>query len=183
MADPDHLPVLDGFDRFTVRLYRLGLVGQAVLLVAGGLRIQTAESELIWALYAAFVALTALNMHLYMKTFRWVIHGAAWLGLVLQVIAPTVEPPAPFWVWHVGLGFLFVASSAWALKERYCFRVPGMRLVPALLAGSLLPVMAGGRMPFGPAIALAGLLFTVLALAKLRMPLHYDVGDKSKYQI
>ncbi|MCO4748054.1 MAG: hypothetical protein KC912_24890 [Proteobacteria bacterium] len=183
MADPDHTPVLDRFDRFTVVLYRLGLVGQAVTLIFAGMYVKTAESELIWAIYAAFVALAALNMHLYMKTFRWVIHFAAWLALVLQVLAPSLLHPAPFWVWHVGLGFLFVASSAWALKERYCFRVPGMRLVPLLLAGSLIPIMTGGREPFGPTISIAGGLFTILAIAKLRMPLHFDVGDKSKYQV
>ena len=33
MADPHHIPVLDGFDRLTVRLYRLGLWIAAVALV------------------------------------------------------------------------------------------------------------------------------------------------------
>lgn len=183
MADPDHIPDLDGFDRLTVVLYRVGLVGQALLLVAGGMLASGAQARVVWAAYAAFVALSALNMHLYMKSFRWVIAGAAWLGLVLQVLASAAAPVAAHWLWHVGLGFLFVASSAWALKERFCFRVPGMRLVPAMLAASLLPIFGGQDHPYGPLIAVAGALFAVLAVAKARMPLHYDVGDKSKYQV
>ncbi|TNE85677.1 MAG: hypothetical protein EP330_24815 [Deltaproteobacteria bacterium] len=183
MADPHHVPELDGFDRGTVGLYRAGLVGQAVLLVVGGVRIDAPEAPVIWAAYAGCVALTALNMHLYMKSFRWVISGAAWLGLVLQVAASAAPDVPAHWLWHTGLGFLFVASSAWALKERFCFRVPGMRFVPLMLAASLVPIFAGQPHPFGPLIAIAGLLFAVLAVAKLRMPLHFDVGDKSKYQV
>jgi uncharacterized integral membrane protein len=183
MADPDHVPDLDAFDRFTVRLYRAGLVGQALLLAAGGLAVASEQARIVWAAYAACVALSALNMHLYMKSFRWVISGAAWFGLVLQLAASTASSGVEHWLWHVGLGFLFVASSAWALKERFCFRVPGMRLVPVMLAGSLIPILGGQAHPVGPLITVAGLLFAVLALAKARMPLHFDVGDKSKYQV
>jgi len=32
-------------------------------------------------------------------------------------------------------------------------------------------------------LAPAAVLYVVLAFAKLRMPLHFDVGDKSRYQV
>jgi uncharacterized integral membrane protein len=32
-------------------------------------------------------------------------------------------------------------------------------------------------------LTVAGGLYLVLSIAKLRMPLHFDVGDKSKYQV
>ena len=183
MADPHHVPDMDSFDRRTVALYRLGLLGQATLLCIAGMMVSAPGVRMAWALYAGFVALAALNMHLYMKSFRWVISGAAWGGLVLQAAAPALPPTAAHWTWHAGLGCLFVASSAWALKEQFCFRVPGMRLVPLMLAGSLLAIFMGQPHPFGAPIAISGALFAVLAAAKMRMPLHYDIGDKSRYQV
>jgi len=176
MADPHHIPDLDRFDRLTVRLYRIGLLGQAVALLAAW---WTDGSRIAWAVYGGFVALAALNMHLYAKVFRWIILGAVLTGLALQSGAHAYKA---HWLWHAGLGFLFVGSSAWALKERYCFRIPGMRLVPAFLAFSLTPVF-WLRPPYLPFVAIGGAFLTMLAIAKLRMPLHFDVGDKSKYQV
>jgi uncharacterized integral membrane protein len=58
-----------------------------------------------------------------------------------------------------------------------------MRLVPFMLAASLIGF--GLDEPIWIAVLLlpAGILLCILAFAKLRMPLHFDVGDKSHYQI
>ena len=39
MADPHHIPDMDAFDRRTVALYRLGLLGQATLLCIAGMMV------------------------------------------------------------------------------------------------------------------------------------------------
>lgn len=184
MADPQHQEPLDGFDILTVRLYRAGLVGQALtLLIVGILGLTSGAPLWCWALYSAFVALTAWNMHLYMKTFRWIMQGASWIGLTLLVLGHFEGAMTSPLVGWAGIGFLFVSSSAWALKERYCFAIVGMRAVPLFLAGSLLGVFGQGQQPWAIPLLIAGGLMTMLSVAKLRMPLHFDIGDKSKYQV
>ncbi|RMF19404.1 MAG: hypothetical protein D6758_02145, partial [Gammaproteobacteria bacterium] len=83
----------------------------------------------------------------------------------------------------IGLGGALVTLGGLGYKEYHCFRVPGLQLQPlwvALFWGGLpldvtaLSIAAG---------ALAAVLFLVLAIAKWRMPLDYDIGDKSKYEI
>ena len=67
--------------------------------------------------------------------------------------------------------------------EQFCFRIPGLRLVPLFLATSLIPLLAGKVAFAGALLLLSGVIYSALAFAKWRMPLHFDVGDKSKYQI
>ena len=185
MADPHHVPVLDSFDQFTVRLYRTGLS-----LAAGGLAWATvaliAGRSPVWAWMCVVLgtALAVLNVHLYDKRVRWVIQTAAWTGALLQLVAAGPVPEVvAHWAFHAGLGFFFVSLSGFALKEQFCFRLPALRLVPLLLATSLLPLVAGVPQAAGVLVGLAALIYVALAVAKVRMPLHFDVGDKSKYQI
>lgn len=189
MADPQHTPTLDGFDRMTVRLYRAGigassvaLLGFAAQQVAIGLQLELAP----WLPQAAVLLTTALavaNLHLYDKRVRWVIGAAAWSGAFLSLAGAGLQGTAGHWVGHAGLGFLFVSLSALALKERFCFKIPGLRAVPLLLAASLIPLLGGWPIPAAILLGGAGLIYGALALAKLRMPLHFDVGNKDAYQI
>ena len=185
MADPHHQEDLDGFDRLTVVLYRTGLSVAAIGLAISATTSVTAPEwlPLSWFVTTASIALAASSIHLYHRVFRWIFGALAWLGLVLQLGSAHVPAALAPWVWHAGLGFLFATLSAFALKERFCFRIPGLRWVPLLLAGSLpalvLDAPEGAALPIGLSSALLG----VLAIAKWRMPLHFDIGDRSKYQI
>jgi uncharacterized integral membrane protein len=181
MANPEHVAELDGLDRLTVRLYRAGLVavfagvaGMAALLALG----RPPEPGMTVAVGGGL--LSAFNVHLYDRSFRWFVQanaaGGAWLvaaGALLQV--PLVV--------HAGLGFGFVAVSVLALKERLCFRIPGQPAVPALLALSLIPLVGDVPALASAVLAAAALPLWVLAAVKLRQPLHFDIGDKSRYQI
>lgn len=186
MADPHHVPTLDGFDVFTVRLYRVGLVlGAAGLLCLSGSLLAT-EGRLdpfAWVLVFLGTATSIANMHLYDKRIRWVIGVAGWLGGVGMLLAPALPDGLAPWIFHAGVGFVFVALSGFALKEQFCFKIKFLRLVPLVLATSLIPLLAGERVISGAMLACAGLMVGALAVAKLRMPLHYDIGDKSAYQI
>lgn len=184
MADPQHEPELDGFDRFTVRAYRAGLglsaLGVAALVGAPWLGGDGSGARAaVWV----GVGLSVAHLHLYDKRVRWVIGAAGWTGAALTAIAAACTGAAAHWLSHAGLGFAFVVLSALALKERFCFRLPGLPLVPALLATSLVPLVAGWPEAAAVALAPAAVLLGLLALAKARMPLHYDVGDKSRYQV
>ena len=189
MADPDHIPTLDGFDEMTVRLYRSGLTIAALSLVGAGTALLarglTGAAEPSFWESAAWLgcllgtASAIANMHLYAKQIRWFIGISGWIGAIFLVASKGDS----LWLHSAGLGFLFVSLSGYALKEQFCFRIPGLRLVPLFLAASLIPLLAGKVAFAGALLLLSGLIYTALAFAKWRMPLHFDVGDKSKYQI
>lgn len=74
------------------------------------------------------------------------------------------------------LGAALATLSGLAFKEQFCFAIPGIRLLPLLLP--LLWLLEWTR------VALAsGLLLGLLSLAKWRMPLHFDIGDRGRYQL
>jgi uncharacterized integral membrane protein len=184
MADPHHVEPLDSFDRFTVGAYRTGLVlgALAVGALAACWAADRADTPARAATLAA-VALIVAHLHLYDRFLRWVIAGSGWLGAVLAFGGALCPEPWAGWLLDAGLGFQFVVLSAVALKERYCFRLPVVVAIPGLLAISLLPMRAGLALPTAALLAGAAIVLALLAVAKLRMPLHYDIGDKRRYQV
>ena len=194
MADPQHIPNLDAHDRLTVRLYRLGLTIGALatsllsIWALGGHRLTPLElglgADLLKLLLSFGSAFALVNLHLYDKRIRWIILGAGVLGLWLMALSPIIAVP---WLSHVvfhgGLGVVFVVFSALALKEPFCFRIPGLKLVPLFLATSLLPAIFEQPILFGLLLLPAGFCLGLLSLAKWRMPLGHDIGDKSNYQV
>ena len=186
MADPHHEEPLDGLDRLTVRLYRTGLSASALGLCSLAAALVSGRTDVAavaeWTVVAG-VAVSVSCMHLYDKRIRWVIGSSAWVGALLLVAAGTRPDVWAWWVHHAGLGFVFVSLSAFALKEQFCFRIPLLRGVPAFLALSLVPMLAGAALPAAVLLGLAGLVTGRLAWAKSRMPLHFDIGDKSAYQV
>ncbi len=187
MADPDHVPDMDTFDRLTVVMYRLGLVTSAVGLALLASRGVTAGASLAsWIPHGVILAGTALavaHLHLYDKRIRWMIGLSAWTGAAFCFVGASTAGTAAHWLGHAGLGFLFVSLSGLALKERLCFRIPGLRLVPVLLAASLVPLLAGWATAGALLLGAAAGIYAVLAWSKLRMPLHFDVGNKASYQV
>lgn len=194
MANPEHTPTMDRFDNMTVVLYRIGITICALTLLIGGLgRLVSIPALLInepwppWMLKTdplliVGIALAVSNVHLYAKTFRWVFSITAWLGAVLLITAPGTGSSARTMA-CAGLGCLFVTLSAFALKERFCFRIPGLRMVPFLLAIATFANLANATDAAGITMGLSGLILSLLAVQKWRMPLHFDVGDKSAYEI
>ena len=182
MADPQHVPVLDGLDRLTVALYRVGFLVAATALIGTGLAGPT------WGaagrvLLSTGAALCAWNVHLYDKRFRWLFAGFAWAGLVIGFAATTMDGSAAWLLRELGLGLHLVLLSALALKEQRCFRVPLMRAVPwVMFATSMAHAFAPVAVASGLMI-LGGGLIAALGLVKLRQPLGFDIGDRSKYQI
>lgn len=178
MADPNHVEALDSHDVRTVVLYRTGLVvstgaliGQAVAL-GGGLASPGPNLVLLLG-----VALILGNLHLYDKTIRWFMTMVGWTGAILLALG------VDGLVSTAGLGFLWVVLSAVALKERLCFRVPGLAFVPWLLAPATLFVAIGQNQAAGACLSVTGAILGLLAFTKIRQPLHFDVGDKSRYQV
>lgn len=180
MADPHHVAELTGFDRLTVRLYRTGLTLAAVGLGATTAALAHEGSPgpgpfVVWA----GVALATQNVHVYDPRFGWAFQTLAALGTAGLLGGALADVGL---LGHAGLGFLFAAHSGLGLKERLCFRVPGMRAMPGLLAAALVPLVLDQPLVAAGLLGAAALPATALAVLKLRQPLHYDIGDKTKYR-
>jgi uncharacterized integral membrane protein len=195
MADTDHVSELDEFDVRTVWLYRVGISGAAIglLLMAAEQLGQAEVMSFLGALDPVLtngtpvvvlcfgVALIVANLHLYDKKIRWMIQMSAWMGVLLLLGASTHTGSATSTVEMAGVGFIFLCLSSIAMKEQLCFQLPGLRLVPLLLVLSLIPMLTKLAVAAGALLGAVGVLYLSLAIAKLRMPLHYDIGDKNRY--
>ena len=185
MADPHHVPEMDALDRATVVLYRTGIAISALSLglLAAAPFLPGVPAAIPRGMVLAGTALIVADLHLYDKRIRWVIGASAWVGAGLAFAGATAPAAVAHWLAHAGLGFLFVSLSAIALKEQFCFRIPLLRAVPALLAVSLVPLVLGATQLATVFLAPAALVFAAMGVAKARMPLHYDIGNKAAYQV
>ncbi|MCG9660981.1 DUF2301 domain-containing membrane protein [Vibrio mediterranei] len=183
MANPEFKEDLDALDKLSVCLYRLGisLFSIGCLLAAAlsyeGITLASVTSPfdqwIFWMLLTSTV-LAAANIHVYDKTVRTVIMWSGWLALLFVVT------DLPTWV---SLGFCFVVFSGIALKESFCFRVPGLKLIPVLLVIAVL-CTALNKLPVLVALYIAvGGIMGFLSFKKWQMPLHFDIGIKANYQI
>lgn len=186
MANPEHLPTLDGFDRITVGLYRLALLGGAGSVGALGYALFThsIKGELwsTWAL-SLFAALAATNLHLYDRRIRWLIPVMAVTGLLLHTAAPQAQELAQQPLIDAGTGALVGVLTAVFFKESFCFRLPGARLAPVLLVAGWTAMAAARVVLAGTLYMAAAALMLLVTGAKLMQPLGHDIGDRSRYQI
>jgi uncharacterized integral membrane protein len=181
LADPHHVEPLDGFDRLTVGAYRAGIV--AAGLAVAGLAVAQARGADDGPMRIALLlglALVGAHLHLYDRVIRWQMVASGWLGAVLLYAGAVLSNGV---IADAGLGFAFVTLSGVALKERYCFKLPLVNGVPLALGLSLLPLRLGLGTLSAVLLGIGAALLLLLAAAKLRMPMHYDIGDRSKYQV
>jgi uncharacterized integral membrane protein len=181
----------------TVKLYRLGLL----LMTSGLLAMSMVQAMMLYSgepatgqvdtlldagpmvLICMGMGLSVASMHLYDKRIRWIIRTVSWLGVVLLLTSATLGAEFEHFVHSLGLGFVFVSASAFALKEQFCFQLKALRLVPVFLGISAFALWLEVVVLSAPLLGLTGLIYARLALAKATMPLHFDIGDKSKYQV
>lgn len=181
MADIDHQETLDFLDKASVCLYRSGislfsvsLVGFSLLVWFSDLASHYHSVLVIIGIAAAF---SAANIHVYSKRVRLAISWSSWIGLVLMFSDYDLSR-----VW-LSLGFVFVTFSGIALKESFCFKVPGLKLVPILLFVATLALCFNNLVIASGGIFIAGIIMGYLSIAKWRMPLHFDIGNKAKYEV
>ena len=168
MADPHIQSPMDSWDYITVVIYRLGFVVATVMLPLYSLIPDIAHIGLLIA-----GAMLASSLHLYMKQFRFLFQFAMWIAFICQI----VDLPM------LALGGVFLTLGGLCYKEYFCFRVFGLNFQPIILAMLWLAIVFNWLILSYILTALATLLLLVLSFQKWRMPLHFDIGDKSKYQI
>ena len=186
----ESLETLDRIDHYTVIGYRLGigLCGILLILMVFPQFHRVGENNLL-PLLALASGLMASCAHIYIKFIRWCVVSATWLGLALYPMANFWFPHPLFYFFIHGLFYTTLCGVAF--KEGLCFAIPGLKLTPLLL---VMAVFAFWNAPLNfnvewlnelyfPAQLGAGIFYCILAIAKLRMPLHCDIGDKSVYQV
>uniref|UniRef100_UPI004057B577 DUF2301 domain-containing membrane protein n=1 Tax=Candidatus Electrothrix sp. TaxID=2170559 RepID=UPI004057B577 len=189
MATPEHTPEMNSLDNMTVALYRTGLTIAAVAALIYSIeRIIGVQILGVFYLpvFAAGIALASANVHLYDPKFRWLFPVVSWIGFIILAFAYVLKGTTPVatTLADLSLGFFYAGAGMFALKETFCFRIIGLPLVPLFLCGSVFDRLLSATSTAEPYFLLpaAGLL-TWLCVAKWRMPLHFDIGDKSFYSL
>jgi uncharacterized integral membrane protein len=188
MANPEHEEILDKLDELSVFVYRSGitLFGVSLLLMAVGLSnhlgfitldIPELFLPVITTLIGLSGAMCCANLHVYDKKIRMIITWSSWIGLVLLLLFAGTG-----FQW-IGLGFIFVSFSGIAVKEAFCFKVPGLRSMPWLLCLTVILMALNQHFVTILLLVMSAGVMLFLSVAKWRMPLHFDIGDKSNYQV
>ena len=168
MADPHIESPMDAWDKATVIAYRCGftLAGPALLF-----SLWQPEPARLAILLAA--TLCAACLHIYLKNFRLVLQFGTWAALLLNA----------FGYPQLALGAAFFTLGGLAYKEYFCFRVFLLNGQPIFLAALWFALQLQWTLIAQILTLISATLFILLAIAKWKMPLHFDIGDKSKYQI
>lgn len=168
MADPHIQSPMDKLDVLTVIVYRSGFVLATLFTALLAYAPHIAQFGLLLA-----GAMLASSVHLYLKSFRLLIQYSMWAGLLLQAFG---QP-------ELALGAAFLVIGALAFKEYFCFRIWGLNFMPVLVAILWLAIVAKWTFIALAVIVICTVLLALLTIQKWRMPLHFDIGDKTKYQI
>ena len=83
----------------------------------------------------------------------------------------------------LALGGALLTLGGLCFKEYFCFRVPLLNLQPIFVACLWFSWVLNNLIALRIFSIISGVLLLVLAIQKWRMPLHFDIGDKTKYQI
>lgn len=168
MADPHIQSPMDGWDYLTVVIYRCGFVLAAVCLLMLPFFSPLAEKGLLIG-----GVMLASSLHLYLKNVRYLFQFVMWIGLLCHI----------FGAESLALGAALLLLGGLCYKEYFCFRVFGLNFQPLFVALLWLATVLQISWLLLPLAWLCGGLTLFLAISKWRMPLHFDIGDKSKYQV
>jgi uncharacterized integral membrane protein len=193
-------------DRISVIIYRTGIILSTVLLGLGGVLLNKHYGFNEWqkvneissgygvttyivALYLT-VGLSVFTIHLYVKRFRNLIKGLYFIaltGLILLIVIGRGDigsllfttTYAPFLLIPLSgcLGFI-------TAKEAFCFRLHEGYFLALFMPYYLFIFSIRAITPrdagYGLILIAAFMLF--FTLRKVRMPLAYDIGDKTVYE-
>ncbi|MEG9482725.1 DUF2301 domain-containing membrane protein [Mannheimia indoligenes] len=168
MADPHIKSPMDFWDYLTVIVYRSGFVLATLMLFLLPYYTSTAQLGLLVS-----GTMLASSLHLYDKTFRLIFQFSVWLGLLFYIF----DFPL------LALGAMLLVIGGLSYKEYFCFRVFGLNFQPILVAILWGAFALEWYFIVQILSVICGLLLLVLSIQKWRMPLHFDIGDKTKYQV
>ena len=182
MADPQIQEKLDAVDKLTIILYRLGMLLTGVALVL--LAIQQIyyplwfKHGLITLSFACL--LQASSLHIYNKQIRWLLVNASWMGVWLVALSFALSG---LWAAYLALGALFITLSGLAYKESFCFSLSLLKMLPLVFIVSWILLIGSQPHWAATGLIIAAILYFYMAWKKIQMPLHYDLGDRTKYEV
>lgn len=168
MADPHIHSPMDFWDYLTVILYRSGFVLAGCMTLLYPYYPNLAHIGILVA-----ATLCASSLHIYMKSFRLILQMATWVGLLCYITGFE----------HLGLGAALVTLGGLCYKEYFCFRIFLLNAQPLFVALFWCAIQLNQSLAIQIMSLITSVLFLLLAVRKWQMPLHFDIGDKSKYQI
>lgn len=168
MADPHIKSPMDFWDYLTVILYRSGFVLAAIMTALLPYYPEQAYTGLLIAAMCC-----ASSLHIYLKHFRLLLQFATWSALLCHL----------FGFHELALGAVFVTLGGLAYKEYFCFKIFCLNLQPLFLALLWFSAVFNFAFIFNTLSVISSVLFLLTAIQKWRMPLHFDIGDKTKYQV
>ncbi|MFD1805340.1 DUF2301 domain-containing membrane protein [Pasteurella oralis] len=168
MADPQIQSPMDFWDYLTVILYRLGFVLAGIMLLIFPYHAQMAHRGILVA-----AVLCASSLHIYMKSFRLILQMATWGALLCQSMGFE----------HLALGGALLTLGGLCYKEYFCFRILFLNIQPFFVAAFWCIIPFNNSFATQVMSVIIAILFLILAIKKWQMPLHFDIGDKTKYQI
>lgn len=168
MADPHIQSPMDFLDKLTVVIYRLGFMVAAV-----GMGCLFAPSQHGYLILLVAATMCASSLHIYLKPFRLLLQFATWIALLCHL----------FGLPELALGGALLTLGGLCFKEYFCFRVPTLNFMPIFVALLWISFVADMVLLRQAMSIICALLLVVLFVQKCRMPLHFDIGDKMKYQI
>tara|TARA_R110001583_G_scaffold60713_2_gene180130 strand:+ start:19323 stop:19871 length:549 start_codon:yes stop_codon:yes gene_type:complete len=168
-------------DTISILSYRTGMVLMAISLI--GLALQQLyypvwyKHGLVWIALSVF--LLAANLHIYNKNFRYILVTIAWAGVWLVSLSFIISGLV---VAHLSLAALLICCAGVSYKESICFSLTLLKVNPLLFIALFYCVVFS--LPLWAAIfaILSAILTAYMIYKKLRMPLHYDLGARNKYQ-
>ncbi|QEH18022.1 DUF2301 domain-containing membrane protein [Histophilus somni] len=168
MADPQIKSPMDHWDYLTVILYRCGFTLAAIMTALLPYKPEIAHYGILIA-----ATLCASSLHIYLKNIRLLLQMATWVALICQL----------FNLPEFALGGALLTLGGLAFKEYFCFRVFALNLQPFFVATLWLSLQFNLTYMVYILSVVSAVLFLIVSLQKWRMPLHFDIGDKRKYQL
>jgi uncharacterized integral membrane protein len=182
MADPHIKETLDSLDQVTITLYRIGMIvsGIAMLCLALQQLFYPLWFEQALIILALGSLLLASSLHIYNKTVRWFLVNATWFGCwILSVSFVTTG----LWPSYLSLGAFIITLSGLAYKESFCFSLPILKTIPFLLVISWALIILSLNQWAAGGLLLSAFLYLYMSWRKIQMPLYFDLGDRSKYEV
>ena len=205
MADPHIQSELTQFDKISIVLYRLGISLMSISMVSGALFFLFSQKpillehrfiSIVFVLFLVSVGMSSFFLHLYVRSILRFIQSSFLISLIVVLTIQWTQDQSYLLslaqekgligkISTLGFGFLLLASSAIAAKEAFCFKLKEGYIYAFLTMGLFFPLLF--FIPQNLKLILTiyiinALMLSLLAIRKLSMPLHYDIGDKSKYQ-
>jgi len=203
MGDPNVVNNLTTTDKLSVFAYRAGIMISAFCIsytaflffefMRKGVVPQNPYTGLIFWVFVVSVAVSVSFLHLYSKQILQGIRMFVIIGFVLLVVRTFVYGLEIDLIFKsegfsgklgvAGLGFVLAGFSGIGAKEAFCFKLNEGYLYGILMAILVILQLFNltsidFRIGLVMVIAVLVVFFTI---RKMMLPLHYDIGDKSKY--